>query len=63
MFVVRPVKNERGGIASWHFAGGGWGHGVGMCQNGAIGRAKAGANYRAILHHYFSNVNLVQLYR
>lgn len=33
--------------------GGGWGHGVGLCQEGAAGRAKAGQPYRAILEHYY----------
>jgi stage II sporulation protein D len=34
-------------------AGGGWGHGVGMSQWGALGQAKAGRDYRAILGHYY----------
>lgn len=33
--------------------GGGWGHGVGLCQEGAAGRARAGQDYRAILEHYY----------
>ena len=33
--------------------GGGWGHGVGMCQQGASGRAQAGQNYHEILEHYY----------
>ena len=36
------------------FTGGGWGHGVGMCQMGAIGRAEAGQSYRQILAHYYN---------
>ena len=48
MFVV-----ERRGD-SWLFTGGGWGHGSGMCQLGAIGRAQRGASYRAILGWYYS---------
>jgi stage II sporulation protein D len=31
----------------------GHGHGVGMCQWGAIGRARAGHDVRAILRHYY----------
>ena len=41
-----------------HIIGGGWGHGVGMCQFGARGMAKAGINYNDILSHYFPGVNL-----
>ncbi len=33
--------------------GAGNGHGVGMCQWGAIGRARAGQDVRAILRHYY----------
>ncbi|NCW44602.1 MAG: SpoIID/LytB domain-containing protein [Gemmatimonadaceae bacterium] len=33
--------------------GAGNGHGVGMCQWGAIGRARAGADAREILRHYY----------
>lgn len=42
------------GQPDWIFRGGGWGHGVGMCQIGAIGRAEAGQSYRDILRHYFN---------
>jgi stage II sporulation protein D len=35
------------------FTGRGLGHGLGMCQHGAIGRAEAGWNYRDILAAYF----------
>ena len=31
------------------FYGRGWGHGVGLCQNGAFGMALAGHGYREIL--------------
>lgn len=33
--------------------GGGYGHGIGMCQWGAIGRARAGQDYRTILTTYY----------
>ncbi|MDH4037415.1 MAG: SpoIID/LytB domain-containing protein [Candidatus Krumholzibacteria bacterium] len=35
------------------FVGGGNGHGVGMCQNGAIGMARRGYSYSMILEHYY----------
>lgn len=43
-------------------AGAGWGHGVGMCQWGAVGRAKAGQNYRTILTTYFPGATVQQWY-
>ncbi len=35
------------------FLGRGWGHGVGMCQNGAYGLAIGGASFAEILAHYY----------
>lgn len=40
--------------------GGGWGHGVGLCQEGAAGRARAGHTYRQILAHYYPGTKLHQ---
>ncbi len=42
--------------------GGGWGHGVGMCQDGAGGLALAGRRYRWILAHYYPEAVLARLY-
>jgi stage II sporulation protein D len=62
MFEVRLEKDSKGKPASWVFTGGGWGHGVGMCQTGAIGRAEAGQSYRDILQHYFSGAQVFAVY-
>ncbi|MBQ7503626.1 SpoIID/LytB domain-containing protein [bacterium] len=35
------------------FTGGGWGHGVGMCQYGMNGRAMAGNTYKDIISYYY----------
>ncbi len=43
-------------------AGRGWGHGSGMCQDGAIVMAETGASYREILQHYYSGVVLEKRY-
>ncbi len=42
--------------------GGGWGHGAGMCQWGAVGRAEAGQEYREILRAYYSGAEVARLY-
>lgn len=39
--------------------GRGYGHGVGMCQMGAVGRARAGQNFRTILLSYYQGVSIV----
>jgi stage II sporulation protein D len=38
--------------------GAGWGHGVGMSQDGAVGYAEHGWTYRAILAHYYGGTTL-----
>jgi stage II sporulation protein D len=42
--------------------GGGWGHGIGMCQVGAMGRARAGQDYRTILRTYYPGTEIQKLY-
>jgi len=56
MFVV-----ERPG-GDFAFVGGGWGHGSGMCQLGAIGRAQRGWDYRRILGWYYSGARPERIY-
>lgn len=41
--------------------GHGYGHGVGLCQEGAMNMAKRGYPYDEILHYYYNNVHLVNL--
>ena len=41
--------------------GGGWGHGVGLCQQGASGRASAGQSYLEILGHYYPQTAILAL--
>ncbi len=50
---------ERGGRRVARFLGRGWGHGVGLCQNGAYGLARAGMTYDRILRHYYPGIELV----
>jgi stage II sporulation protein D len=42
--------------------GGGWGHGIGMCQVGAMGRARAGQDYRTILGTYYPGTVIRKAY-
>lgn len=48
-FVSGPV---------FYFSGKGYGHGVGMSQYGAREMAKQGYNYKEILKHYFTGVDI-----
>lgn len=52
LFFIEPWK-ERGSIVGWKAYGGGWGHGVGMSQTGAVGMAERGRTYQEILAHYY----------
>jgi stage II sporulation protein D len=62
MFEIKTEKDPKGRPKTWIFTGGGWGHGVGMCQTGAIGRAEAGQGYRDILGHYYSSAQVARIY-
>lgn len=46
------------GSATLLITGGGYGHGVGMSQQGALGYAEHGFDYRAILAHYYSGTSI-----
>lgn len=61
LFEVRSTL-VNGELTRLDVHGGGWGHAVGMCQVGAIGRARAGQNYRTILNHYYTDVEITSLY-
>jgi stage II sporulation protein D len=50
------------GVESLEVSGGGWGHAIGMCQVGAMGRARAGHRYDQILRAYYTGVEVRRLY-
>jgi SpoIID/LytB domain protein len=56
MFVLDTA--DINGTRTFTFTGGGRGHGVGMCQNGAQGMALQGIDYERILKHYFTGITL-----
>jgi stage II sporulation protein D len=56
MFLVS--RNANG----WLLRGGGWGHGAGMCQWGAVGRAEAHQTYVEILRAYYSGAEVTRVY-
>ena len=43
------------------FSGKGYGHGVGMCQDGANGMAKSGKDYRKILKNYYPGAKIAEI--
>jgi len=52
-FTVENERDANGELSRVIVRGSGYGHGVGMCQWGAIGRARAGQDYRTILRAYY----------
>lgn len=58
------LSSERvdGHVARLIAHGAGWGHGVGMCQWGAIGRARAGQEASTILTTYFPGATIERWY-
>ncbi len=56
------VTRQDGRVTRLVAAGAGSGHGVGLCQWGAVGRARAGQDYRKILATYFPGTTIERLY-
>ncbi len=57
-FSVERETHARGHLTAVVLRGAGNGHGVGMCQWGAIGRARAGQDARTILAHYYPGTSV-----
>ena len=60
-FTAR-IERSGGRVTAVQLEGRGNGHGVGMCQWGAVGRARAGQDYRTILSTYFPGTDLEHAY-
>lgn len=61
LFLFR-AEREGDRIRRLAVVGGGWGHGVGMCQVGAMARARAGQGYRQILAVYYNGAEITRIY-
>ena len=48
-------------ISGRTFTGKGYGHGGGMCQDGAKGMAEAGKNYKEILGRYYPSSKIEEI--
>ena len=53
--LITRITAVKGG---YEFAGHGWGHGVGMCQDGAKSMALKGRSYKKILHFYYPGASI-----
>jgi stage II sporulation protein D len=55
-FALQPSRD------GFVLEGRGSGHGAGLCQWGAAGRARAGEGYRRILLHYYPGTEILRAY-
>ena len=63
MFFIEPVLDRKTGEVDGFVAyGGGFGHGVGLSQTGAVGMAEKGRGYEEILKHYYQGIELIKWY-
>jgi stage II sporulation protein D len=62
--VIRSTRFEaRVDNSRVHFTGKGWGHGVGLCQEGAFGMAQKGYSAFDILRHYYRGIMVEKMER
>ena len=55
-FIIEQENNN------FKLSGAGWGHGVGLCQVGALGMALNGFTASKILKHYFKGTEIKKMY-
>ncbi len=60
-FTAESSIGPSGEVENLTLRGGGYGHGIGMCQWGAIGRARAGQDYRTILTTYYPGTTVSRI--
>ena len=61
-FIVSKTNAADGSVENFKLTGGGWGHGVGLCQIGAAVMATKGFKAQEIMAHYFTSASLQKLY-
>jgi len=57
-FTVHAEHDAAGAVSLLTLRGAGYGHGIGMCQWGAIGRARTGQDFRTILATYYPGTSV-----
>ncbi len=63
LFFIEPVvDNKKKEVTGFSTYGGGWGHGVGLSQTGAMGMAVQGYTFEEILKHYYQGIELEKRY-
>jgi stage II sporulation protein D len=58
--TVKAIRDKRGNVKELRVKGKGWGHGVGLCQYGAVNLAAKGVKFEGILKHYYRDVSITR---
>jgi len=63
-YITRLKQNmdNKDYVESLDIEGHGWGHGVGLCQTGAVELASRNWGYEKILKHYYQGIQIVKYY-
>jgi peptidoglycan hydrolase-like amidase len=61
-FIIIANSDTEPALSEITLKGAGWGHGVGLCQIGALGMALKSKSSKQILSHYFLETELKKLY-
>lgn len=61
-FFLMNKKEKGGNLNAITLVGGGYGHGVGMSQNGVKALADAGSDYERILQYFYTGTSLAVIY-
>ena len=61
-FTVETNSDDKNGKNRFTLRGAGWGHGVGLCQIGALGMALDGRKKEEILFHYYHSSEMRNTY-
>lgn len=59
--TIEDAGVSESGVRSFKIFGGGYGHGVGMSQNGAQGMAKSGMGYEEILKFFYDGAEVAEI--
>jgi stage II sporulation protein D len=61
-FIIKTETFNHVAPSNFILDGAGWGHGVGLCQMGALKMALEGKSTNEILLHYFSSTEVKKVY-
>lgn len=61
LYIFDKISDENGNLKSIKFYGGGYGHGVGMSQNGVKGMADNGLGVNEIIQHFYPKTEIKEM--